>query len=213
MWRLAVLVLAAVAGTADAFVMEGDPIVHGCGHRKTWSEVSTCLEQHGEVTLERELAGAKLVRVVQTEDDQPTDLGIYLYVQAVDGSWSVGGTFHGARYGVRALARETIEKHTGFRIVVGQLARTRADLGDGYGLPVVLQTQRTLYCSGIGHACADVTTHCDVIYRGKALWTFRGTLARDGGVMENIGDRSRGGRICLPAERVPLGWPMPKPEP
>jgi hypothetical protein len=75
-------------------------------------------------------------------------------------------------------------------------------------MPVIVQTQRTLFCAGDTYSCADATTHCDVIYRGKAMWTFRGTLAFEAGLVRDVGDRSRGGLTCMPTERVFLGWPI-----
>ena len=116
--------------------------------------------------------------------------------------------FTGTSYSVLELAPLTLDNHTGYRLSVGQLVRTRVSLDGVSQLPVILQTQRTLFCAGDRYGCADTTTHCDVIYRGKTMWTFRGTLAFEKGQVREVGDRSRGGRMCVPAERVFLGWPI-----
>lgn len=216
MLRLAIVILAALGTTAEALVViDEPPIVEACGRGKTWADVNTCLTRQGAVTIERVLPKVKLVRIVQTEDKRPYDMGIYLYLQRADGSWSIGGMFAGASYSVLELAPLTIDNHAGYRLVVGVLARTRISLDGFTQLPVILQTQRTLFCSGDRYGCAEATTHCDVLYRGKTLWTFRGTLAIESGQVSDVGDRSRGGRVCVPAERVFLGWPInatPKPK-
>lgn len=210
--RLAILVLLALAGTAHAFVgIDEPPIVAACGAGKTWADLATCLARQGVVTVERALPRAKLVRIVQTENGRPYDHGVYLYLLRADGSWTIGGMYAGSGYSVLDLAPLTIEKHPGYRIAIGQLVRTRTSVSGFVNLPVTLQTQRVLFCSGVGYRCADATTHCDVIYRGKAIWTYRGTLTFEGGLVVNAGDRSHGGGVCEPGARIIVGWPAPKP--
>ena len=208
MGRLAILILVAIGTTADARIVISDPpIVEACGAGKTWDDVNKCLTRQGAVTIERVLPKAKLVRIVQTEDKRAYDAGIYLYLQRADGSWSVGGMFTGTSYTVLELVPYTIDSHAGFRLAIGQLVHTRVSLDGVTNMPVILQTQRTLFCAGTTYGCADATTHCDVIYRGKAMWTFRGTLAFEKGLVRDVGDRSRGGQVCVPQDRVFLGWP------
>jgi len=203
------LVVLALARSADALVViDEPPIVEACPRGKTWNDVNVCLTRQGAVTVERVLPKAKLVRLVQTENKRPIDLGIYLYLQRDDGSWSVGGMFSGPSYSVIDLVPQTIDNHAGFRISVGQLVRMHTSIDGGSQAPVILMTQRTLFCSGDHYACADTTTHCDVLYRGKTVWTFRGTLAFEKGLVRTVGDRSKGGRVCAPTERVFLGWPQ-----
>ncbi len=208
MRRLAITILVALGRTADArIVISEPPIVEACRGGKTWAELTTCLTRQGAVTIERVLPKAKLVRIVQTEDKRTYDAGIYLYLQRADGSWSVGGMFTGTSYTVLELVPYTIENHAGFRLRVGQLVRTTVSLDGVTSMPVIIQTQRTLFCGGDSYGCADVTTHCDVIYRGKTMWTFRGALAFRKGMVLDAGDRSRGGLMCVPGEVVFLGWP------
>lgn len=212
MLRLAILALLALAGTAHALVViDEPPIPSACGAGKTWAVVNTCLARQGQVIMERALPRAKLVRIIQTENGQPIDQGVYLYLLRADGSWTIGGMFTGSGYTVLELAPLTLEKHTGYRVAIGQLVRTRTSVGGLVRLPVTIQTQRVLFCSGIGYGCPDTTTHCDVIYRGKALWTYRGALTFERGVVRNDGDRSRGGPVCQPGARTALGWPIPGP--
>lgn len=211
MRRLALLVLLALVCPAHALViLEDPPVVAACGRGKTWADVNACLARQGAVYTEGTLPKAKLVRLVQTEDKRRIDQGIYLYLQRPDGSWSVGGMFAGGSYTVLAFAPLTLENHPGYRISVGQIMPASAHFGDP-GIRVMLQVQRTLFCSGLTYSCSEVVTHCDALYRGKAMWTFRGSLdfAREPNVVHNAGDRSRGGPICAPPERVVLGWPSP----
>lgn len=173
MLRLAIAIVIALGSTAEALVViDEPPIVEACGHGKTWSDIDVCLKRQGAITVERVLPKAKLVRVVQTENKKPYDLGVYLYVQRPDGAWSVGGMFSGASYSVLELAPLVIDSHAGYRLVVGQLVRTRISIGGATSLPVILQTQRTLFCAGDRYGCADATTHCDVIYAARRCGRF-----------------------------------------
>ncbi len=207
-WLVVLLVLVAADASARRIVISEPPIVHACRSGKTWALVESCLVALGKVRMERTLPRAKLVRIVQNADQVEDDAGVYLYLQRADGSWSIGGMFQGAPYVIMELAPITIENHAGYRIDVGRILRTTTSLDGVTSIPVILSLKRVLFCSGDTYGCPDATTKCDVITHGKTLFTFRGTLAFEKGLVRVVGDRSKGGSACVPTERVFLGWPV-----
>ncbi len=214
---VAVFTVVGIVGAREAsarrIVISEPPMVHACPGAKTWPLVERCLAALGKLQLERSLPKAKLVRVVTYEDQTTYDAGIYLYLQRPDGSWSLGGMFEGAMsrgssYTVLQLAPETIERHTGYRLELGQIVRTMGSLDGVTVVPIIRRTKRVLFCSGVSYGCPDATTQCEVLTHGKAVFTFRSTLVFEKGLVRVVGDRSHAGPACDTTERVFLGWPV-----
>lgn len=210
--RIAALVvllgtLVATDAAARRIVIMDPPIVTACPGGKAWDAVQTCLARQGKLTFERTLPGARLVRVVQNNDGAPYDAGLYLYVQKPDKSWKIGGMFEGTSYSVIDLKPLTIAGHQGYELDVGQILRTSVSVDGATASPAVLSTKRVLFCAGDSYGCPDATTQCDVMVRGKTLWTFRGTITFEPGKAVVHGDRSYGGQVCVPTKDVFLGWP------
>jgi hypothetical protein len=203
------IVLLALCGDAAArrIVISEPPIVMACRDGKSWAVVEACLARQGTLTVERTLKGAKLVRIVQKNEGKPLDLGIYLYVSRPDGSWHVGGMFEGASYSVIAFEPLVHFGHAGYRLDVGQIARSSVSLDGATSVPAVITTRRVLFCAGDSYGCPDATMQCDVFIHGKALWTFHGSLVFEKDKVKVVGDRSKGGQVCVPSEDVYLGWP------
>ena len=199
--------LLAADAAAKRLVIMDPPIVTACPGGKTWDIVQVCLARQGKLTFERMLPAARLVRIVQNDNGRPLDLGVYLYVQRADKSWHVGGMFEGTSYSVVDLKPLTLAGHQGYQLDIGVILRTSAAIDGATASRVLLSTKRVLFCAGIDYGCPDATTQCDVVYRGKTLWTFRGTIRFEAGKAVVHGDRSHGGPICVPSKDVFLGWP------
>jgi hypothetical protein len=204
---LAVVVLV-IAGTADArikvqVISPGDV----CSSGPTWDAVVKCLRLRGKVTIERELPKARLVRVVEHDGESSYDHGLYLYVQRDDRAWAFVSAVPAQHVTVLGFAPHTIARQRGYRLSLGELDRRHISLDGETTISVTLAEQHSVFCSGAGNDCATATTHCDVIYRGKTLWTFRGRLVFEDGLVRDVGDRSHGGQMCMPQERVFLEWP------
>lgn len=204
---LVILMLLAADATARRIVIMDPPIVTACPGGKTWDIVQACLARQGKLTMERTLPAAKLVRLVQNNDGRPFDAGVYLYVQRADKTWGVGGMFEGNAYTIIDLKPLTIAGHQGYQLDIGQITRTHVSLDGATSVRAVIATKRVLFCAGDRHGCPDATTQCDVMIRGKTLWTFRGTVAFEPGKAVVRGDRSYGGQVCVPTRDVFLGWP------
>jgi len=207
--RWLALLVVVLAGTADAKMIKPmSPRNPGelCGNKPTWDKVMTCLQGHGTTTLERVLPAARLVRVVQGKGERSDAHELYLYVRRDDRAWEFAGTAPALSMTVLGFAPHTIGEHGGYRLSLGQLDVKGVFLAGKGRIPVIVAEQHSVFCSGPGDDCAMATTHCDVIYRGKALWTFRGTLAFENGAIVDAGDRSHGGPECQPEERIPLVW-------
>jgi hypothetical protein len=206
--RTAAILVVLLAGDAAARIVIMDPpIVSACPGGKSWDVVQACLARQGKLTFERTLPAARLVRVVQNNDGKPFDAGVYLYLQRADKSWQIGGMYEGHSYAILALKPLTIAGHQGYQLDIGQLVRTQVSIDGATSVPVVIATKRVLLCAGDHHGCPDVTTQCDVMIRGKVLWTFRGTMAFEPGKVVVNGDRRFGGKVCVPARETFLGWP------
>lgn len=209
---LAGIVLAGIAGPANAFVVEGPPIVAACRSGATWADVNTCLARQGDTTVEGTLPKAKLVRVVQNVEKQRVDQGVYLYVQRADGSWSIGGIYQGRGYTVRGLARQTIASYVGYRISLGGLVHQRLLIRGGIRR-AIQQTQIEVFCDGRSASCTQVITHCDLLVHGRAIETYRGALSFTPSSILARGDRTLAGGSCQTTPRIDHHWPIPPPPP
>ncbi|MBL9013945.1 MAG: hypothetical protein JNL83_07205 [Myxococcales bacterium] len=204
---LVIVMLLVADAAARRIVIMDPPIVSACPGGKSWDVVKACLARQGKLTIERTLPAAKLVRLVQDNDGKPFDAGVYLYVQRADKTWNVGGMFAGTSYTIMDLKPLTIAGHRGYQLDIGQITRTHVSVDGATSVRAVLSTKRVLFCSGESYGCPDATTQCDVMIRGKTLWTFRGTIAFEPGRAVIHGDRSFGGQVCVPMRDVFLGWP------
>ena len=211
-WLALALLLLTGEAAARKLVIREPPIVRACPSGRSWGAITACLGQQGTITIERSLPKAKLVHVIQEgRDGVPDDAGVYLYVQMGDGSWQVGGMFDGNPFTVMDLAPLTIANHAGYQLEIGQIYRSSISLDGVTSLPAIIATKRVLFCSGSTYGCPDATTQCDVIVHGKTLWTFRGKITFEPGMARIVGDRSKGGQVCVPSEQVWLGWPTRAP--
>jgi hypothetical protein len=208
-WLALALILLSGEALARKVVIREPPIVRACPDGKSWSAVETCLRAQGTITIERSLPKAKLVHVMQERTGgEIDDAGVYLYIARADGSWAIGGMFDGGSFSVMDLAPLTIANHAGYKLDIGQIMRTTISLDGVTSMPAIVATKRVLFCSGSSYGCPDATTQCDVIVHGKTLWTFRGTITFEPGVARVVGDRTKGGAVCVPTEQVYLGWPV-----
>jgi hypothetical protein len=206
-WLAILLLFCSGEAAARRIVISDPPIVMACREGKSWAIVEACLARQGKLTAERTLPAAKLVRIVQNNEGTPLDLGVYLYIRRADGSWKIGGMFEGTAYVVVDLVPLTLQGHAGYRLDIGQIMRSSVSLDGETSVPSILATRRVLFCAGDSYGCPDATTQCDVLIHGKTLWTFRGKLVFEPEKVKVVGDRSRGGQMCVPSEDVYLGWP------
>ncbi|MGE5184870.1 MAG: hypothetical protein ACM31C_22515 [Acidobacteriota bacterium] len=178
-----------------------------CPAAASYAALETCLKRLGDVTIARELPHARLLHVVSRDDN---DLGLALYVENAPG-WHVAGVYEprGVGYEALSLAPVTISQHAGFRIDIGVAQHTWASLDSTRAVPVIVVARHALLCSGEQWRCAELVVACDVLVRGAALWTFRGSLAFGDHEALVTGDRSHGGGSCSVPERVFLAWPRP----
>jgi hypothetical protein len=205
------LLLLAVAAHAEAFVIVEPPVVRTCRTHKTWEQMSTCLEQHGTLKTLRSGKGLRLVHIVKIENTDRVDMGVYLVLERA-GAWHIGGMYSGGSTSFELLAFEplTIGKHTGHRMELGVTMTSTISPDDGATtIPALWRLRRTLYCAGTSYGCPDATLSCEVLVRGKAVFTFRGRAELDHNSIWIRGDRSKAGP-CAPADRVFHGWPTTK---
>ena len=194
-----------LAGVAHGEFVISEPVVaSSCPAGKTWPDVVQCLGTFGKVRILESSPTVRLVRVI-TNDPNPVDRGIYLYLLDGPLMWKLGGMFEG-EVEVVELAPITIAKLSGYRMTLARSFVTTVQVDEGV-IAATEQQQFYLYCSGIGYRCVEAMTACDVLVRGKAIQTFRGAVKidEDGSQFTIEGDRSKA-RACAPPERNALFW-------
>lgn len=200
---LAVVIVLATASSASARMMRrrDPPVVEACRQEKSWPLVEACLDKLGSFTVDRATSRVRLVHV--TIDNElagrpPEDAGFYLYAQAADGSWQIGGMY--ARGGQDVYVRDLVEMSIGkvglFRLDVGAVLRTQLTIDGSPALSTVVHTRSAVFCYGSDYRCREIQTDCEVMSRGKTLFSFHGTLRRENHEVFVEGDERNAGSVC-----------------
>ena len=181
--------------------------MRNCPHAPTWEGVEKCLRKQGTPTVIKTLPSARLVHLEQHQDQTTYDGGVYLYIQRGN-QWTLGGMYEnrGSDYEVLGLEPVTAGKHVGYRIDIGQQLRTSVQPDGVTNVPALISVRGVLLCGGDTWSCTEVTTACDVLVRGAALWSFRGKLTVGNNEVRVAGDRSHLGPWCNAVEQQLLGW-------
>lgn len=208
--RWLALALVAMSSTASARRMPmpyRPAVVNTCAHAPSFDAVEKCLRKLGTATVVRTLPGARLVHIERT-GDSPYDLGLALYVEH-DGQWHVGGVYEprGSTYELLDAAVLVVDKHSGFRIDIGELHSTQVSIDGIRTVPARFAFRSVLLCAGEGWACTRITTGCDVLVRGATMWTFHGTLSIENQRFQLAGDRSASLPNCNLPQTGFVGWP------
>ena len=201
------VVVTALVSVASARVVMAPTIPRMCPAGKTWDDVNKCLARFGKVTLERDLGGAKLVRV-NGEGGGFRVPGLYLYAQR-GSRWKLAGMYETSGDQVEILGFERVKlakQHTGYRLDVGLSTAATSDVDSEVARPAILQEKLAVFCSGFNYACFSVITSCDLLVEGRSQASFRATLKFEGDVVHVLGDRSRAATFCETPETEPLGW-------
>ena len=207
-WLVACLVACASVAAAKIVIME-PAIVRQCSHAPSWDGVEKCLKKLGKPTVVRDMLGGKLVQLVQPSGDEGFDTGLSLFVPRGN-QWKLGGLYEASgQYELLAAVPLTVQKHTGFRIDIGELLRTSVSLDNVTATPAVFAMHRVLLCGGDDWHCANVVVGCDVFVRGGVMWSFHGTLSISDNQVRVTGDRKLAGAMCSVGETQYLGWSQP----
>jgi hypothetical protein len=200
------VVVTGLVGVASARVVMAPTIPRMCPAGKTWEQVDKCLARFGKVTVERDLGGAKLVRV-NGEGGGFRVPGLYLYAQSGP-RWKLAGMYEtsGDEVEIVGFQRIKLAKHTGYRMDVGFTTAATSDVDSEVARPAILQEKLAVFCSGFNYACFSVITSCDLLVEGRSTASFRATLTFEGDVVHVRGDRSRASTFCQTPETEPLGW-------
>jgi hypothetical protein len=110
MRSLAVIVLVATVGTADARMLKAQARSPGqqCPRAPTWDDVTKCLRPKGTLTIERVLPRVRLVRVVEADGERSDDHRFFLYAQRDDRTWELAGSIPAQFVTVLGMAPYTI---------------------------------------------------------------------------------------------------------
>lgn len=200
------LVLVAAQADAHRAMPRLPAAARSCRTAPTWDAVQSCLGKLGDVTIERVLPRARLVRVTRA-GEAPFDFGLSLYIES-EGKWHLGGTYEprGKDYGLFEAAPITVGKHAGYRIDVGEITHTPMFVDGVTQVQSTFAFRRALLCAGDSWNCNEVITACDVYVHGAARWTFHGTLSIADNQIHVTGDRGASEPFCDTPETTFLGW-------
>jgi hypothetical protein len=202
MRALAVTLVILLAGTVSASPPPPpDPqIYEDCVEARSLASLTECFRPFGEPTALWGTATLKLFAVKQARWDR----GVFLY-RLVGTTWKLSGmTFDSD--GFLAIESVTIGKHAGYRLEFGRIRPTQVILDDSSPVAGTIAAKSSLYCRGDTISCTEVITACDIVIKGKAYRTFRGTVTINKDYNLDVsGDRTKAGD-CASPERVNLGW-------
>lgn len=200
---------ASAVARAKIVIME-PAIVRQCSRAASWDGVQKCLKKIGNPVVLRTLPGARVVRLDPKQGDSEYGTGVSLYVDHGK-EWKLGGLYEarGMQYELLAAEPLTIGKHTGYRLEVGELMQTGVSVDGVTTTMAMFSMRRVMFCGGDAWRCPEVIVSCDVLVRGAALWTFRGTISIADNKVTVSGDRSITGSFCSVPQQTFLGWTQP----
>jgi hypothetical protein len=206
--RWVVLVAVLATTLAEARPRRGDEIQNPFGERATpvdpcnsgqsWPKLQACLSRDGAIiTVLYDLQGAKLISIRSKGSTESASVNLYVLR---DNSWrrmAVSGSV-GPTSEVLSFVR--MKKQTGYRYDEGYVIPSSAtlDARSQTRVPMIFRRKLTTICFDNG-SCQQAYTACDGLVDGKTLWTFRGSLVVDHGVVRVVGDRTFAGTVCAPS--------------
>jgi hypothetical protein len=174
------LVVALVAGVADARVVMPPGIQRSCHGPSTWAELAKCVKPYADAPLP-----ARPSSVVTLIRDRQR-LRRWVFTQRSDGKWQLQASLPSGEYEI-----------VGHRKVrAGSAVLERIDLfGHDHDRTTTLHRKIALFCSDDG--CNELTIACTALSRGRAVETFAGDvqISREGAISV-VGDRSQSGALC-----------------
>jgi len=174
------LVVALVAGVADARVVMPPAIQRSCRGPSTWAELAKCVKPYADAPLPAH--PSSIVTIVRDRQH----FRHYAFVQRSDGKWQLQTTLPAGDY--------EIVGHR--KVKAGSAVLDRIDLfGHESNRMTTLHRKIALMCNDDG--CNELTYACTSLTRGKAVETFAGDIqiTREG-ALAVVGDRSQSGALC-----------------
>jgi hypothetical protein len=197
-WLIATALALSFASPASARrVVHIPKMAELCPGNADWNKVEQCVRRHGQWTLERDTRDVKLLRLPDTS----RFAGFLLYVN--DRGWKIRGELRQYHpYEVLAFKHAKLGPRTGYLLELGGIYRTSTLVDQETTIEVSVRHKLTAICLDDRVGCMQVVTACDTMYRGRALYTFRGSLVYEGRELKVVGDRSNAGPLCSQSELV-----------
>jgi hypothetical protein len=191
--------------TASARVVRLPAVVEACRDDLTSDQVLGCTRAFGDAKVVRSLPHAQLIRIPR-RDKAPSAPGFYLFLET-SGKWHIAGIHEGDAELIGFDAQK-LGTHTAYHLELGVVDHTEVSLDSVTTTPAIYTRREQVYCGGSGFYCSNVVTACDVLVGGKAIASFRGTVAWKADALHIAGDRSHVGDMCDQPEEVPIYFPQ-----
>ncbi|HEY5925468.1 MAG TPA: hypothetical protein VIV11_27475 [Kofleriaceae bacterium] len=190
------LLLASVSPASSRRVVHIPTIGELCPGSAEWDKVATCIRRQSPFKLARDEVGVKLVQIAEGS----RFAGLYIYT--LDKQWKLQGEMRLYQaHDLLQFERVTMGKRTGFRLDVGTAMPSAISVDGETSMPAVFRYKLTSLCF-VNSYCMQMNTACDVLVRGKAMYSFRGEVVHEGGKIKVVGDRSNTGAYCQQPELV-----------
>jgi hypothetical protein len=175
------LVVALVAGVAQARVVMPPGIQRSCRGPSTWAELAKCVKPYADTPLP-----ARPASIVTILRDRARFQRSYVFFRRSDGKWQLQATLAAGDYDVIGL----------HKLKSGKTALDRIDLfGHESDRTTTVHRKIALVCNDDG--CSEEVYACTALVRGRAVETFAGEVAVSSeGAITVIGDRSQSGALC-----------------
>jgi hypothetical protein len=174
------LVVALVAGVADARVVMPPGIQQSCRGPFTWAELAKCVKRYADAPLPAH--PSSIVTLIRDRQR----FRRWVYTQRSDGKWQMQATLPSGEY--------EIVGHR--KVKAGPAVMERIDLfGHDHDRTTTLHRKIALFCNDDG--CNELTVACTAMSRGRAVETFAGDvqISREGAITV-VGDHSQSGSLC-----------------
>ncbi|HEX5059197.1 MAG TPA: hypothetical protein VFV99_07545 [Kofleriaceae bacterium] len=195
-WLVLALLLASTGTASPRRVVHMPTLPEVCPSNAEWDKLDACIRRHGTMKVLRDEPALKIIDL----DDRMSRFG-GIYVYAFKTKWDMRGTMRlWQEHDVLGVQHVTYGKHKGIRFDVGLSTAMPFTLDGETSMQGVLRQQETMVCFEDAWGCLQAITSCELLMRGKAYYSFRGTLAYADKQLQIVGDRSRSGTYCTSPE-------------
>jgi hypothetical protein len=197
-WLVFALLLVTAGTASSRRVVRMPTLPEVCPSNAEWDKLDACIRRHGSAKVLRDEPHLKIIDL----DDRASRFG-GIYIYSFKNKWDMRGQMRlWQEHDVLGIEHVTFGAHKGIRFDVGLSTPLPFSIDGETTQQGLLRQRQTMVCFDDSWGCLQVTTSCEMLLRGKAYYSFRGTLSYANKQLQVIGDRSRAGNYCTSPEIV-----------